>query len=206
LLVASAASFAVAERLKLEKPPVTAVILDRVFSPVCDCPSRVARLRVRLQRADRIAVTVLAVGDSPVRTLVRDRRLGRGRHELTWNGRDDAGSVVRDGDYRVRIRAAGAGASVVLPFAVRVDTAPPRVRVLSLRVGPRVATVRYRASERAHGLVLAGAGRRVRGRWQRPLGTLRFPRAWLAAGPVALSAEDLAGNVSARVPLDAGVR
>ena len=44
LLGATAAAFAVTERLKLERSPITGTHVDRIFSPVCDCARDVASI------------------------------------------------------------------------------------------------------------------------------------------------------------------
>ena len=41
-----------------------------------------------------------------VRTLV-DRTVGPGRHEIEWDGRNDAGVELSAGTYLYRLRAAG---------------------------------------------------------------------------------------------------
>ena len=52
----------------------------------------------------RIAVQVFDVAGRAVRRLA-PREVPAGRHEIYWNGRDDAGRPVRDGIYFVRVQA-----------------------------------------------------------------------------------------------------
>ena len=51
-----------------------------------------------------------------------------------WDGRDDDGERVPDGRYRYRITLQEQGRNVIVPQSVRLDTTPPRPRVLS--IGP----------------------------------------------------------------------
>ncbi len=210
LLGGTAAAFAVTEGLKLERTPISGTRVDKVFSPVCGCPRRAAAIGFRLRKADALTVEIVE-GNEVVRTLVDSRRFGRGLVHFTWDGRDDAGRVVRDGAYRPRVHLDRRHRTIVLPNPIRVDTAPPHIRVVALR--PAVFSpdgdgradgivVRYRVSEPAHALLLVDGRRRVRGRFQRLTGELRwYGKVGGKALPsgahrITLAAEDLAGNSS----------
>ncbi len=218
LLAGTAVAFAVSEGLKLEKTPITATKVDKVFSPVCGCPMRRARIAFRLRKADRLTISMVDSEGRRIRTLVDGRRFGRGLHHFTWNGRDDGGRLVLEGKYRPKVELSGADRTIVLPNPIRVDVTRPRVVLVGVR--PRVlspdgdgrgdvARVRYRVSERAHALLLVNGRQRVRGRWQRPRGELSwYGRAGgrpLPPGRYRLEivAEDLAGNLSR--PVSAGL-
>lgn len=211
LLAGTAVAFAVSEGLKLEKTPITATKVDKVFSPVCGCPKRRARIAFRLRKADRLTISMIDSEGRRVRTLVDGRRAGRGFHHFTWNGRDDGGRLAPEGNYRPKVELAGADRTIVLPNPIRLDVTQPRIAVVGVR--PRVFSpdgdaradlvrVRYRVSERAHGLLLVNGKRRVRGRRQRLKGELDwYGRAGGRALPpgryrLELVAEDLAGNLS----------
>ena len=58
-------------------------------------------------------------GGKIVRHL-RSAQLGAGRHELGWNVRNDAGRIVRDGRYIVRVHAQNSIGPVALTKPVRV--------------------------------------------------------------------------------------
>jgi hypothetical protein len=202
LLAATAAAFAVTEGLKLEPSPVNGTEVDKVFSPVCACGTKVAHISFRLRKADGVTLVIVDRGGGVVRRLVGGRRFSRGRHGFTWNGRDDAGTVVADGSYQPRVHLASAHRTIVLPNPIRVDTKPPSAK---LTIKRRVFTpgrtrieAFYRVSEPAHAILYAN-GRRV-------VGPSRFSRRsdkldWFAKGARAgryrltLRAVDLAGNV-----------
>jgi hypothetical protein len=202
LLAATAAAFAVTEGLKLEPSPVLGTAVDKVFSPVCKCETKVARIAFRLRKADGLTLVIVGGGGHVVRTLISGRRFSRGRHGFTWNGRDDAGALVKDGSYRPRVHLAAAHRTIVLPNPIRVDTRPPTAR---LTIKRRVFTpgrtrieAYYRVSELAHATLYAN-NRRV-------VGPSLFSRLsdkldWFGKGVKAgryrltLRAVDLAGNV-----------
>ena len=58
LLVATAASFAYTERLKLERSPITATKVDKVFSPVCECVRDVAVVSFVLRSSQTVTVEI----------------------------------------------------------------------------------------------------------------------------------------------------
>ncbi len=212
LLAATVAAFAVAERVKLERSPIAGPRADRVFSPVCHCPG-LASISFRLRRPDRLTIGIVDGGENLVRTLVTDRRFGRGRVDLVWDGRDDRGRVLADGTYQPRVRFVGRGRTIVLENRIRVDTVPPRVQVLGVR--PRTISpdgdhrrdglvVRYRLNEPGRALLFVNGRRRVRGRARvKPVAQVEWygkaEGAPFRAGAyrLALVGQDLAGNRSA---------
>ena len=213
LLGGTAAAFAVTESLKLELIPITAPRIDKVFSPVCGCPSARASIRFRLREADRLTVAIVD-GDRVVRTLARSRREARGDVAYVWDGRDERGAVVPEGSYRPRVHFAEQHRTIVMPNPIEVDVTPPQIRVVGVapaRISPdgdgrsdRVR-VRYRMSEPAHGLLFVRGRREVRTLFQPLEGELswygkidgRQVRRGLYRLDVA--AEDRAGNVSDRL-------
>ncbi len=215
LLVGSAVAFGVAERLKVEKSPVTGTAVDKVFSPVCECPQRRASIGFRLRRADRLRLSLLDDEGEEVRTLLRGVRTARGPHEFLWDGRDDEGQLVAEGRYRPKVELGRADRTIVLPNPIHVDMTAPVVRVTSVRpraISPDgdgrgdIVRIRYRANERARGLLYANARLSVVSRSQRPAGVLQ----WLGGAAdgdrlppgryrLTIRARDLAGNVSRAV-------
>jgi hypothetical protein len=221
LLAATAAAFAVAERLKLERPPIAAPRIDKVFSPVCRCPTDDAEIAFRLRRADTIQIAIVDRDLRVVRRLVRSLRVPAGPFEATWDGRDDDGAIVRDGGYRPRLHLASDRRTIVLPNSIRVDTRRPRLRGVVARPvrfspdgdGRRdKVEVFYRVNERAKALLYLGDRRLVRTRY-RPL---RGKVEWfglvngrpLRAGAyrLDLEAEDPAGNRSQPVTIPVRIR
>jgi hypothetical protein len=182
LLVAGAgAAFLRAQTLKLELSPLERPRVERIFSPVCGCASKArATLAFTVRRPLRVDAEIVGDGDRPVRVLVAGAHWPRGRRTLQWDGRDNAGRLVADGAYRLRIRLLERDREVLVPTSVSVDTTPPRARLLSVeprtlprprrgRPSPRPIEVRYRASESGRPALLVD-GRTATRRNRRPSG------------------------------------
>jgi hypothetical protein len=182
LLAATAAAFGVAERLKLERSPLTAPNFTRLIGPTCGCESGQAVLAVRLRKPDRVDVSIVDTDGDHVRTVATGVERRRGPARFRWDGRDDEGRVVPDGRYRVRFRLARADRTITVPTPIRVDATPPRLRLVSVEprtlspgaegAAGRVLLV-YRSSERAYPLLLVGGDVAVHGRSE-PAGIVRL--------------------------------
>jgi hypothetical protein len=213
LLAATAAAFAVTERLKLERSPVTGTRVDRVFSPVCECAHDVAVISIVLRRRETVTLDILDRNGRSVRTVVRNRRESAGRVSYTWDGRDNLDRVVPEGIYRPRVRLRRNGRTIVLPNPIRVDTTGPVITLV--RVFPRVfspdgdgrrdrVTARYRINERARAVMLVDGRQRVLSKFRRLEGKL----VWFGRNDgdpvrpgvyeIRLRAVDRAGNRSMR--------
>jgi FlgD Ig-like domain len=126
LLVATAAAFAITERLKLTKSAVYGTTVSTSLSPTCGCVYRRATIFFKLRRPDDITVTVLNARGQDV-ALLAARSYPRGRVTLLWNGRDDVNHRAPDGTYRVRIHLAGQHQTIELPNRIQLDTKAPQV-------------------------------------------------------------------------------
>jgi hypothetical protein len=213
LLVATSAAFVVTEKLKLTRNPIVGPTVDKVFSPVCDCPTSSAVIRFRLREPDRVSVEVIDAHGDVVRELARNRPQGRSFVSYVWDGRDAAGQVVDEGAYRPRVHLARQRRTIVMPNRIRVDTTPPRV--VSFTARPLVispdgdgrsdrAKIRYRVDERAAVELYVGGVRALRRLGTRPTGTMDwFGTAGGEPLPegrhtLRLVARDLAGNLGPR--------
>jgi FlgD Ig-like domain len=214
LLGGTAAAFAVTQGLKLEKTPVLSPKITKTFSPVCACDREVADVEFKLREGDSVTLQIVDEDGHVVRTLFENRRFGSVRLEADWDGRDDAGRIVPDGDYRPRVRLADAHRTIVFPNEIRVDTAKPRIerfsvsrRVISPDGDDRAdgVSIAYKASERARMRLLVNGKQRVRKLGQAPSGAIQWygkfrgrpvrPRTYR----LELVAVDDAGNRSRRV-------
>ena len=211
LLAGTAAAFAITERLKVTRSPIFAVQLDRtVFSPVCGCESDAVEIRFRLREADRLTVAMIDSAGEAVRTIVEEDATAEGPVALSWDGRDEQGRVVPEGEYRPRVHFSEERRTIMMPNEIEVDVTPPEVlavsvapRILSPRIGDRNNRLRvaYRMSEEARPLVFVDGERRVRGRFRQLEGGVNWEgivdRKPLPAGTYELrvAGEDAAGNV-----------
>ena len=165
LLAATAAAFAITERLKLERSPVTGTRVDRVFSPVCECARDVAVISIVLRRRETVTLDILNRNGRSIRTLVQELREPAGRVSYTWDGRDNLERVVAEGVYRPRVQLERNGRTIVLPNPIRVDTTAPVIGLVS--VFPRVLAGLRREPRPRDGVVpdrRARAGRNARRR------------------------------------------
>ena len=139
LVGATFAAFFVAQRLKSSPPRIDVRGVDPVLSPNGDGRKERGRIAFLLQRADRVDLAIVDEDGDLVRELLSGRRVAA--RELVrepWDGRDDAGARVPDGTYRARITLRRRAQTVVLPREIRLDTTPPKPRVLS--IGPETGT------------------------------------------------------------------
>jgi hypothetical protein len=210
LLVATTAAFVVTEALKLDRPAVGQFRGDTVFSPTCSCPQQRARFSFRLRQAQTVDVVIVDENGEPVRVLASAARPGRGRVGFRWGGREDAGDIVRDGAYRVRVRLMEEDRTVTFGRPLVVDTQPPRLTLVDVeprRIAPggEGVSIRFDLSDRARVFLLVDRRRAARfGLFSSGSETVTWAgtsrRRLLPPGEyrIALRARDRAGNRSPR--------
>lgn len=132
LLIATAAAFAITERLKLTKSAVygTRVSHSGRISPTCGCARGRVTIAFKLRKHDDLTVTVLNARKDEV-ALLAAQRFPKGPVALKWNGRDDLGKRAPDGTYLVRIHLSGAHQTITLPNRIQLDTTTPQVIAVS---------------------------------------------------------------------------
>jgi FlgD Ig-like domain len=126
LLVATAAAFAVTERLKLTKSAVYGTIVSTRLSPTCGCAHGSATVFFKLRRPDAITVSILGPHEQEV-ALLTAQSYPRGPVSLKWDGRNDSTVRVPDGTYRVQVHLSRQHQTIDLPNRIHVDTTPPQV-------------------------------------------------------------------------------
>ena len=199
LLGATAAAFVVTERLKLEPSPITHVFVTKVFSPTCECETNFGVIAFHLRNRNRLTLDIADHGRHAIRTVVGPLTQRRGEFSATWDGRDADGAVVPDGVYRPLVHLRHR--TILMPNQIRVDTTPPRVKLLAL--GPRVLRpggrlrVRYALNEPGHIYVFLNGRRIIAGYSTRQLWKVDWPvRARPGKYHVTVAARDVAGNLS----------
>ena len=205
LLVATAAAFAITEHLKLEKSPISVGQISRVLSPICDCPTNKAIVRLKLRKTGRVTVVIADADHRKVATIASNRLVGaHSPQHFAWDGHTDAGGRAPDGVYYPWI---------VLPQhtyqlanKIVLDTKLPQVHSAAslkpvLRAGPgRTVAIRYAFGEPAHALVYLDGRRIIVGHQTRLQSKIkwngRLDHRPVPAGTYVLSigARDLAGN------------
>ena len=215
LLAATAAAFALTQGLKNQPVAIFGTKVPRpVFSPVCGCPTETASITFKLRQSDRLDVAIVDGSDRVVRTIDSGREYAKGPVEIEWDGRDDTGKVLPEGEYKPRIRLRGDRTTYTLPNPIRIDVTAPRLERFSARPsvispdgdrrGDRV-TFRYRLSEPAPAMLFVDGKRRVRKLFARTEDSIvwngKVKGRVLAPGAhtARLAAVDPAGNVSERI-------
>ena len=212
LLVATAAAFAITERLKLAKSPITGTKIVRAYlSPRAHTT---AAVNVRFRRADVVTVTVQDSSRHAVDTIVAGERLSKGRHTFTWTGRTDAATVAPDGTYRFEVHLAHQRRTILLPNPIVLETKLPAVLDAGAvrrdfspdgdHQSDRV-TIHYKLSEDAHALVYVNGHRIIKSRshltkdkvsWGGKVQLKLLPPGTYV---LTVGAVDLAGNVAVKV-------
>jgi len=214
LLIATSAAFVVTEKLKLTKNPIVGPTVDKLFSPVCECPTDSAVIRFSLRRGDRVSVEIVDGDGDVVRELSRNRpQARRVVTSYVWDGRDGDGQIVAEAAYKPRVHLDRERRTIVMPNPIRVDTTPPRVLSFTARpvlISPDRdgrfdrAKIRYRIDERAFVELYVGGKRALRKLGTKTTGTLDWfgvaGREPLPEGhhTLRLVARDLAGNLGPR--------
>jgi len=126
LLIATAAAFAITERLKLTKSSVYGTKVSRGLSPTCGCARGKAQISFKLRKHDDLTVSVLNAREGEVAILAA-QSFPKGLVRLKWNGRDDLGRRAPDGIYLVRIHLSGAHQTITLPNRIVLDTTTPKI-------------------------------------------------------------------------------
>jgi flagellar hook capping protein FlgD len=211
LLIATAAAFAITERLKLVKSPIYGTLISPRLSPTCGCARGKANIVFKLRHGDNVTIEILDAKLDQVRLLAGSRAAPRGRNVFRWDGRDNLGARAPDGLYRIQIHLDRQHRTILLPNRVVLDTKPPAVLEAQPNrlqfspdgdhIGDAVA-IHYTLSEPAHALVYLDDQRIIRSRSRKLEGTVVWTGIVggeaLQAGTYTLTigAVDLAGNVT----------
>jgi hypothetical protein len=211
LLGGSAAAFAYTEHLKLERSPVLRTHVGKLLGPRCDCQHRRIPIQFVTRRPDRLSVVVVDSDGHVVRTVLASAPRPAAPQRFVWDGRDDFGRVVPAGTYKPRLHLANEHRTILMPNPIKVDTVRPTIALNSLAphvFSPgrgfrhRVVRIRYRTSETAQALFYVDGRQQLKSQFA-DKGVLRWFGLGLPAGRYRLSlrAVDLAGNLSAAVPI-----
>jgi hypothetical protein len=207
LLAATAIAFVHAERQKLKRSPLTIVAVDETFAPLCGCPRAQANIALELRARSNVTLAIVDDSGEVVRTLIEERRPRGVRVAVRWDGLDDNGRVVPDGDYRPQLRVARERRTFLLTRRIRVDTVAPTISSFRVTPSELVRAERthvifsFRISERAQPLVYVNGRLATRGWWRRGAARLQWyaRRAGKQLRPgryrVHLAGRDEAGNL-----------
>ncbi|MCI0344317.1 MAG: hypothetical protein L0221_02575, partial [Chloroflexi bacterium] len=103
-----------------DTPSITDLYLTpRLFSPNGDGVLERVTVHYRVLQPVHLEFRFTDLDGTPVRTISRDHSTIGSVHEFEWDGRDDAGITVPDGDYRMTVQS--------YEFFVTVDNTPPEI-------------------------------------------------------------------------------
>ena len=203
LLAATATSFAVEERLKLEDSPVLKTQVKNLFSP----KKGEARIGFQLRREENIRLDIVDDQGTIVRHALGTGVFGQAFHQFAWDGRNDAGRIVPDGVYHVQLQLKDEDRTIEFPSTVRVDSTPPTIEDVTINHhvfspdGDHRAdqvNVHYTFSEPAYAILYVDGKRVATSYRKKPVGAIQ----WYARGKrpgdyrLALAGRDLAGNTA----------
>ncbi len=122
----------------MRTPSVTVSIEQEAFSPNQDGNQDTAVVLYTLSEDATVSAVVLDDTRSRVRTLLAQDGQMAGQHSVVWDGRDDHGKVVADGQFYVRITAKGTAREANSTAPILVDTIPPTIRLANMPEALRV--------------------------------------------------------------------
>ena len=125
--VSIAAVFAV-QRIESRGGPLSEPSASTYFSPDGDGVFDEAEVRFTTRSPQRVDVDVVDARGSVVRSITRDLEVD-GPRELTWDGTDEDGELVAEGEYRFRIRIAGDDRSYSPTQSTVLDVTVPTGRL-----------------------------------------------------------------------------
>ena len=92
LALVTVAAFFITQRLKSSDPVVSRIATPLYLSPNGDGQKDKANVTFELPKGDNVTVAIVTEAGNVRRTLMDDKHLGRGRHAVVWDGRDDSGA------------------------------------------------------------------------------------------------------------------
>ena len=133
-MAATFGAFFVSQKLKNAESVAEYTKLRHYFSPNGDGVRDRDRITFKVEKADRLTVTVVNLAGDRVRRLATgvDARPER-PVTVVWDGRSDDGIRAPDGRYRLQVGLRRTGRTVTIPGAFNVDTTAPKPVVVSVK-------------------------------------------------------------------------
>lgn len=114
----------------LRAPGLQAFASRALFSPNNDGSFDLFDLTYDLQNSANVTVEVFS-NTARVRLLQNQNSQQPGKHFLTWDGRDQNGTLLPDGAYRIQITAQSVFRNESRTINAQIDTTPPSVQILN---------------------------------------------------------------------------
>ncbi|HLF87428.1 MAG TPA: FlgD immunoglobulin-like domain containing protein [Anaerolineales bacterium] len=122
----------------LRTPEITLLSSTALLSPNGDQDRDFVTLSYRVSEEAKVTAQVVSPRGGLVQTLLLDESQLPGQYSLTWNGLNELGEVVSDGQYRLEITARGTLRASQQNLTLQVDTTPPTLQLTNVPNGLRV--------------------------------------------------------------------
>lgn len=122
----------------LRTPELKVIDSPPFLSPNKDNSFDSATINYRLSEEAQVSARVLNEEGSAVRSLLVDQKQSAGQHFLVWNGVNDSGQQVADGNYRLEFSARGSMRASSTSIILLVDSTAPALELLNMQDGTRV--------------------------------------------------------------------
>lgn len=123
----------------MKVPELSVSAQGQFLSPNNDGSYDIFTVNYRLADNARITALVFS-GQNLIRSLSNSQTETGGDHFISWDGRNDQGTVAPDGIYRIEVTAAGTMRSTTQSAQAQLDTQPPIVQLANLPEGMNVNT------------------------------------------------------------------
>jgi len=122
----------------LRTPEITLLSSTALLSPNGDQDRDFVTLSYRVSEEADVTAQVVSPRGGLVQTLLLNEPQLPGQYSITWNGLNELGEVVADGQYRLEIVARGTLRSSQQNLTLQVDTTPPTMQLANVPNGLRV--------------------------------------------------------------------
>lgn len=116
----------------LRLPKIAAEASPSIISPNGDLTQDATNFSYTLNEDADVSIVVYDANNNPVQQLSRNDFQTRGQHIVIWDGQDELGQVVADGQYRLEVTARGTMRAASQSVNILVDTTPPTLRLANL--------------------------------------------------------------------------
>ncbi len=122
----------------LRTPEITLLSSTALLSPNGDQDRDFVTLSYQISEEGEVTAQVVSPRGGLVQTLLLNQSQLPGQYSLTWNGLNELGEVVADGQYRLEITARGTLRTSQQNLTLQVDTTAPTMQLANVPNGLRV--------------------------------------------------------------------
>lgn len=127
----------------LRTPAIMVEASPTIISPNGDKVQDMANFSYTLNEDADVVVQVHDANGNVIQTILPEAFQTRGQHVAMWDGRDNLGQVVADGNYQVQVTGKGTMRAAQQYATVTVDTLAPTLRLANLDQATRVREANF---------------------------------------------------------------